>query len=457
MAARNYNPLCQEAKLYYYDSLSGESCELIPESVRDHLEQCRDCRQEIEQLKIALSAKEERIKSKDRQNLSAITTMLELHFAYIDRHVTCKNVRPFLPGLLDPALEIRIPTPITVHLDNCRQCSEDLKAISKLNLNITQLYRLSRFFTQDAAQNITEYSEIEETAVTIAQRANSDIITIYHVDESAKTRQVGKPDDLYSGFPINVEVIVPKTEVEQPVVSIDFAAALKKKMSAVNLKPLLKVGFAAAAVILVSFMLLHDTGPVEAESIDEMYKAVEGTENIYIAQFRPDGTEPDQERWISNTLNISVNKTKNWFDLVNVKTGIRQSKNPVTNVIERIKLPDDILINVRQGMVGCLGLIPFNKVSDLPPDSEWIHVDNLPDTVVGFEVYDLIWKKPTNFSHVSYKRRCFINSKTSFPERIEVYQTSIGQSEFDLKTVFKIRSVDKDEIEKLIRTGGFSN
>ncbi|NQT03750.1 MAG: hypothetical protein HQ580_17105, partial [Planctomycetes bacterium] len=116
MVARNYNLLCEEAKLYYYDCLCNESHGIIPESISDHIEQCQHCQEQIGQLTAVLS-QTDGMESGQRQVNSAITTMLELHFAYIGKRVTCKTVRPFLPGLLDPALEIRILTPITAHLD----------------------------------------------------------------------------------------------------------------------------------------------------------------------------------------------------------------------------------------------------------------------------------------------------------------------------------------------------
>ena len=159
MVIRNKESLCRQAKLYFYDCLSGEGCELIPESIKNHLDQCQQCKDKIEQLKAAIESKDCN-KSNSRQNISAVTTMLELHFAHIGEYVTCKTVRPFLPGLLDPTIDIRIPTPITVHLDNCPQCKEDLKKIQNLNLSSTLLYRTSQFFADKTKKQTTEYSEI---------------------------------------------------------------------------------------------------------------------------------------------------------------------------------------------------------------------------------------------------------------------------------------------------------
>jgi len=170
MIAPNHNSLCGEAKLYYYDFLCDESRGLIPESIIDHIGPCQQCQKQINQLKVVLS-QTEGIESEQGQVSSAITTMLELHFAYIGKRVTCETVRPFLPGLLDPALEIRIPTPITIHLDNCRQCAqcaEDLEAIQRLNLDHKHLCRLSQLFAEEHAQDATKCSEKGGTIKSVA-------------------------------------------------------------------------------------------------------------------------------------------------------------------------------------------------------------------------------------------------------------------------------------------------
>jgi len=110
MITQNHK-LCEEAKLYYYDCLCDKSPGLIPQSIGKHIERCQNCQKQIKQLKVALS-QNDCIKPDQKQDLSAVTTMLQLHFAYIGENVTCETIRPFLPGLLDPALEIRIPTPL---------------------------------------------------------------------------------------------------------------------------------------------------------------------------------------------------------------------------------------------------------------------------------------------------------------------------------------------------------
>jgi hypothetical protein len=157
--------MCEKARLYYYDYLCGESQNDIPEEILAHINQCHFCQAELDRLKIILAKTEEPATDSTSQTTSVITTNIRLHFAYTGTLVTCKMVRPFLPSLADPALEIGIPTPITVHLDKCQQCTNDLETIRQLNLTHKQLCRLGRLFAEKPAENAVSCSQVQ-TAVT---------------------------------------------------------------------------------------------------------------------------------------------------------------------------------------------------------------------------------------------------------------------------------------------------
>jgi len=205
MIAPNHNALCGEAKPYYYDFLCDERCGLIPGSIINHIEQCQHCQEQIDQLKVVLSQTDD-IEPEQGQVSAAVTTMLELHFAYIGKRVTCKTVRPFLPGLLDPALEIQIPTPVTAHLDNCQKCREDIDTIRRLNLNRKQLCRLSQFLAEKPADDSVSCSQARAAILSIAlmtfRETNSAVLkhlctcpncrkAIYQYRESVRADLVG--------------------------------------------------------------------------------------------------------------------------------------------------------------------------------------------------------------------------------------------------------------------------
>ena len=159
MIAPNPNSMCEQARPYYYNYLCGEGQEYIPAEVLAHISQCHFCQAKVNQLKIILAEGRERVAESSGQTTSVITTNLRLHFAYTRNFVTCNTARPFLPSLADPALEVGIPTPITVHLDKCQQCVNDLEAIRQLNLTHKQLCRLGQLFAEKPAEDAISCSQ----------------------------------------------------------------------------------------------------------------------------------------------------------------------------------------------------------------------------------------------------------------------------------------------------------
>ncbi|UCF43482.1 MAG: hypothetical protein JSV99_00725, partial [Planctomycetota bacterium] len=365
---------CRQAELYYYEFLGGEDIGTIPEDVSDHIKQCGRCRGQIDHLKDVLFESGNRFESGDADSGAAVVASLKLHFAYIGERVTCETVKPFLASLSDPDLEIGIPTPITIHLDRCEQCANDVDSIRDLHLGGKQLRRLGQIFAEKSFSALvscsearkaigsvasTDFSEVEgevlkhlctcrwcrevlyeerqkvcnslsedgqssgfgcesvsaadifdyvipygidpardeyrkfrksftshatscprclakmqrlhNTVYDIAERAESNVVTIYHIDEFTKAQALGESDDTYAGYPIRAEVVEPEEEVrtEGAVSRIDYAGALKRRMSAMNLKPLGRVAAAVAAVILIGAVLLLNTPAARAVTIDE--------------------------------------------------------------------------------------------------------------------------------------------------------------------------------------------
>jgi hypothetical protein len=142
------NSICNKAQAYYYDYLCGGPRESIPKETVAHIDKCRCCQAEVDQLKAVVAEAEERCDGTSAQTSTATVTNLRLQFAYTGALVSCDTVRPFLPSLAIPALEVRVPTPITVHLDKCRQCSSDVETIRQLRLTEKQLFRLGQLFAE---------------------------------------------------------------------------------------------------------------------------------------------------------------------------------------------------------------------------------------------------------------------------------------------------------------------
>ncbi|MEN6333468.1 MAG: hypothetical protein ABFE01_04355, partial [Phycisphaerales bacterium] len=59
-------------------------------------------------------------------------------------------------GLAAPSPQIRIPTPVTVHVENCPQCAEDLATIREFGLTAAQLKRLGEFYSLTATGDLPQ-------------------------------------------------------------------------------------------------------------------------------------------------------------------------------------------------------------------------------------------------------------------------------------------------------------
>ncbi len=560
MIAHSPNSLCRQAELCYYDFLCDESRGLIPESMVSHIDQCQHCREQIIKLKAVLS-RAESLDSQQGQLVSAVATMLKLHFAYIGKPVTCNVVRPFLPTLLDPALGMHIPTPIVKHLCNCPKCSEDLDIIRSLGLSRKQLCRLSQLFAdkptgddiscsnaQNAIPSIASMalgdtdSEVlkhvckcptcrgllykerqkicdslpehpqtpefpcDEVSTTdifdyvvpygldpaddqyakfrksftshvascpnclakmqmlynaiyyIAERAESEVVTIYEIDESAKAQAAVESDQLYSGFPIDVKVIKreDEAEAEQPVSTINFAVALKHRISAMQLKPLAKTAVAAAAVILITTALLFHTSTAKAVTLERIYEAIQRLNNVHISTFDPLKSEPVEQTWISRPLNIYMTKMKRQLVLWDITNGVRKTKYPDAAVTETATLSGDNLMDIREKMSGSLGLMPFYSISEVPANARWSPIDvKSPEVAAGIEVYDLVWAKVHEGIVVSNKWRFFVDTKTNLPQRAEFYRKLTPESGYALELSIVVEYLDKSQIQSVIKESFF--
>ena len=561
MIAHSPNSLCKEAELYYYDFLFNKSRGLIPKPTIDHIEKCQHCKERISKLKAVLSQAES-IEAQQKQVSSAVATMLKLHFAYIGKPVTCNIVKPFLPSLLDQALEMHIPTPIITHICNCQQCSEDLDVIKCLNLNRKQLCRLSQLFADEplrnniscskaqkaipevasmvfsetdsevlkhlckcsvcrdllykerqticesipehirpsgfpcesvSANDIFDYvvpygldpgsdqyakfrpsfishvrscpaclmrmQELHSTVLYIAERPESEVVTIYNVDESAKT-QAAESDELYSGFPVKVEVVNSKdeAETESSAQTIDFVAGLKKRISAMNLKPLVKPAIAAAAVILIAVALFFNIPTAKAVTIDQIYKAIEKVRNVCIASFVADNREPIQELWVSRTLNNYMTKTEKELVLWDLTNGIKKVKHFDSSSTKTTPLSQDVIAKIGEKISVSFGLMPFPNLSEIPHDAKWSRVihDGLKATDKGTEVYDLTWTEKVYGGSVVFKKwRVLVDAKTSLPQRTELYQRLTTDSKYTLKSTKLVKYLSDGEIHAVMKESSF--
>ncbi len=142
---------CEEAQAYYYDWMDEQCRDEIPQRVQQHVGHCAHCQEEICSLEDALKSPS----TSDPEAIShgsKVNAILETHFKYAEMPVTCDLAKRLLPSLTAPGVRITIPTPITVHIQQCSRCRNDWVELQSLNLSDVQLERLTERIKQSDVQ-----------------------------------------------------------------------------------------------------------------------------------------------------------------------------------------------------------------------------------------------------------------------------------------------------------------
>jgi len=150
MVAFDGSELCGRAEEYYHDFLEDENSRAVPQVVAEHIRQCDRCQRRLNRLRESLCAVESGGPSLQSQQDKGLIGTLQSHFELLGERLNCGRVKAFLPGLLVPSLKVRIPTPVTVHVDQCPACAADLESLRALGLEAEQLARLSRLYADSA-------------------------------------------------------------------------------------------------------------------------------------------------------------------------------------------------------------------------------------------------------------------------------------------------------------------
>jgi hypothetical protein len=300
--------------------------------------------------------------------------------------------------------------------------------------------------------------ELHNAVYEIVERPDSEVITTCHIDELAGAAQPD-PDDLYAGFPIRAETANSKSQAKprQPALSLGAAIALKKKVFAVNVKPLAKIAALAAGILIVAALLLN-TSTAKAVTIERICKAIGKVKNVHIMTFAPDKTEPTQERWVSRRLNVYMSKTAEEIVLWDIPNAMRKIRHLTGNSVAPTPLSVEMIAQAKEMITGSLGLVPFTDLSVVPEDADWSHVTggSLEVAGGGTETYELTWLKesygrPTEF----WKWRVFVDPKTDLPQRTESYRKSAHDVEYTLVSVKVIAYLGDDEIQAVIKGASF--
>jgi hypothetical protein len=174
--------LHRDAVEYYYGFVDQHMAD-VPDHIVRHVRQCRLCRSQIRRLQeVAARAMGEGDVPRDEMNRDIID-ILNSHFQCVGESVTCARAKPFLPSLLLSAPRVRIPTPITVHVDHCPPCAADLRRLGELGLEDEQWDRLSRLYREKPAGDraLCQQARLKIPAFAAASLEGLDARLVHHL------------------------------------------------------------------------------------------------------------------------------------------------------------------------------------------------------------------------------------------------------------------------------------
>ena len=468
MKYNNKETFCERAGIFYYDYIQGAKLYRVEPEIFRHIEKCPFCRGEIERLKVILAEPAyQTVAEKTNQKDTQVTTILASHFNLMNKEVTCGIAKRFLTSLAGLSFDIKIPTPITVHIVNCCQCKYDLETIRKLRLTDEQLTRLGRVVASQMVERSEEceiHSELIESSATldfdndtlallrhIIERQESGIVTEY----ITKGRMnIKTSDNLYSDYmswPVEVAVHDRKKETTDRT---DLTRSLADRHS--HIKQLIKPLAAVAAVIFVAVWFFVGTF-AKAIEFNDIYNAIGKVRNICLIKGTSVIDGAAQKVWISKDLNIKLFCSAGHWILWDVQNKVKKSWSTESAYLETNELDDAELTNVEQTMDVPLILLPFQTPYSLPNGYDWklLPAKEVTGQFSNTQVYDLLWSNKTaNGSLVYYRWRAYINKDTLLPERIENWQKYSSTGKYELKNWMDITYPQIYEIKKLIRDTG---
>lgn len=165
------NVICKEAELYYLSKIYGESYGVIPGHIADHLESCGYCREQVACLRSELESggKGNRVEIERIYEGRQFAQNREAYYG--GKEIFCKDVKRFLPMLVDEQLFASVPAAIMVHLESCEQCQKDFCAIKALGLEKRQLRILSEIMSCECSG---EYEDSDAFAEAIQSYVDFD-------------------------------------------------------------------------------------------------------------------------------------------------------------------------------------------------------------------------------------------------------------------------------------------
>ena len=432
---------CEQASIFYYDYIQGALDNIEP-LILSHIEKCAFCSSEIERLKAILfktadQTANDAVSRKDKLT----TTILASHFCLADKEVTCGITKQFMPSLASSLVDIRVPTPITAHIQNCPLCRHDLEVIRGLKLTDEQLTRLGRIIT---IQTLGYNQDVSPEGVDSLEAIGVDDDTLNILKQILERQESGIVTEYITRKEISTSG---HNDAPTKQIRVHNHSQAGSYNGVIRLaKPLV-----AAAAVIVAIWLFVGTF-ANAIEYNDIYDALNRIQNICLMAGESGTNEPTQKVWVSNALDIKLFQSGNRWILWDIENKIKKTQITGLGSIEVDNLTNTEIASIKQTMNIPLGVLPFQSYSSLPEKYSW--KSSVKDkTVLQIQntyVYDLLWTdNTTNNRVISYKWRAYIDKDTMLPKRVENWRKQSAE-QYELTGWTTITYPTTQEVKDLI-------
>lgn len=214
-----------------------------------------------------------------------------------------------------------------------------------------------------------------------------------------------------------------------------------------------------AAAILVAFALFFTVLPKAEPTVGEIHKAFTKAENTCVSTFQAGKTEPFQQVWTSQTLNVKLFKlgsgNQAQFALWDVPIRVKMIKFLASDSVRTEAITEQMLAELDKSVAQTSRLFPFSDANGIPEGAQWNKVDEsrvaarVPET----KVYELTWTEAGGAPEALAYRKCrlFVDTRTHLPKRAEWYAKARPEDEYTFETFTVVSYPSDSEIQDLVR------
>jgi len=272
---------------------------------------------------------------------------------------------------------------------------------------------------------------VHRTIYGVAERADSGVVTVY-TSEGAREKAGERANALYSGYPVDVQVI---HRLPAPVhrFGADRLRATFGRVTLRSIRPSVKAALLAAAVIPLAILLVISSQTASATNIRQISGAVKGVENLHVIRYGEDATRPVQEMWIERATGRVAVKSPAEQTLYNVKTRRIEARYTREGVTKDVPLEPLEYTGLQQLVDSILGFalagIPLDtELQRLPPEA-------VADAEDGSEVYELTWEEKSFGEMVPrYRLRVCLDPVRRLPRKTQTLWWTPDDPQWRLKS-----------------------